>query len=107
MQRRKQLEQIEEAVIKRLREVRVAAGMSQAALAQKAGISRPTVGHTENKRTRPTLWVLLSLAEALDLELPDLISDAMRAVRESPEHRPETKRDALGAHTPVKVGLKE
>ena len=56
--------------LKRLREVR---GLSQTALAEKAGISRGYLARLEAGRQDPTLSVIERLAKALKVKLPDLV----------------------------------
>ena len=51
-------------------------GMSQESLAVSAGVSPSCVQHLEHSRSTPTLVTLLRLAEALDLDLPELLRSA-------------------------------
>ena len=60
---------VEQRLVSRLREKRVNAGLSQTRLASQAGVSRSTISHMENGSSRPTLWVLLRIADALGMEL--------------------------------------
>ena len=60
-----------------LRSRRSALGLSQEALAHSAGVNRTYVAKLELARNQPTLGVLLSLAEALGVELPDLLREAL------------------------------
>ena len=60
---------VELRLITRLRDRRVAEGLSQTKLAAAAGVSRSTITHMEDGSSRPTLWVLLRVARALDLDL--------------------------------------
>lgn len=52
-----------------LRARRLAAGLSQRALAVRAGVGQTTVARIESHRTQPTLPVLGKLLDALDTEL--------------------------------------
>ena len=45
------------------------AGLTQAELAQRAGLSRATIGAIEQGRANPTFSTLMRIAEALDAEL--------------------------------------
>ena len=56
--------------VKRLREAR---GLSQEALAKKAGISRGYLARLETARRDPTLTVIEKLAKALKAKLADLV----------------------------------
>ena len=58
----------------RLREVRVARGLTQQALAQKAGLTRQTIGAIEAGDYGPSLEVGLRLARALDAHLDDIFA---------------------------------
>jgi transcriptional regulator with XRE-family HTH domain len=58
---------------KRLKKLREAKGMSQAALAEKAELSRGYLIRLEAGRQDPTLGTLERLAEALDMPLRKLI----------------------------------
>lgn len=66
-----------------LRSRRSAAGLSQEALALRADVNRTYVAKLELARNQPTLSVLLSLAEALEVELPVLIQGALLRYRAS------------------------
>ena len=56
-----------------LRELRVSAGLSQEALAEKAKLHRNYVGHLERGEKTASLDVLLRLAAAFGLSLPELL----------------------------------
>lgn len=56
----------------RLKEARQAAGLTQAELAEKAGVSRKTVNTVENGIFIPSTILALSLARALDAKVEDL-----------------------------------
>jgi putative transcriptional regulator len=56
----------------RLKEARQAAGLTQAELAEKAGVSRKTVNTVENGVFIPSTILALSLARALDARVEDL-----------------------------------
>jgi len=61
------------AVVAALKERRLASGLSQARLAEAAGISRTAVTMIEAGQRNPTLFVCHALAKALDLQLWPLI----------------------------------
>ena len=56
-----------------LRELRAAAGLSQEALAEKAALHRNYIGHIERGEKTASLDVLVRLAAAFDLSLPELL----------------------------------
>ena len=59
----------------RIRRLREARGLSQAALARKAGVTRLTVIRIEMDHQSPTLASLAGLARALGVKLRALIPD--------------------------------
>lgn len=56
----------------RLKEARTAAGLTQAELAERAGVSRKTVNTVENGVFIPSTVLALSLARALGTTVDDL-----------------------------------
>ncbi len=56
----------------RLKEARLAAGLTQAELAEKASVSRKTINTVENGVFIPSTILALSLARALDAKVEDL-----------------------------------
>ncbi len=65
---------ITERVAARIVELRVARGLSQEALAQKAEINRVTLARLERAMHQPTLDTLDRLARALGVSLRDLVA---------------------------------
>ncbi|KPQ05842.1 MAG: transcriptional regulator, XRE family with cupin sensor [Rhodobacteraceae bacterium HLUCCA12] len=59
-----------------LLEVRLAAGMSQRALARRAGLAPSSISKIENVQVSPTYDVMLRLSEALDVDLARLLHEA-------------------------------
>ncbi|MEN3941781.1 helix-turn-helix transcriptional regulator [Prosthecobacter sp. SYSU 5D2] len=59
-----------------LREERLRQNISATALAAAIGLSRTTITHIENDQARPTLWVLIHIAEGLQVNLPELMARA-------------------------------
>jgi transcriptional regulator with XRE-family HTH domain len=57
-----------------LRDERKKQEISAAKLAAKLGISRSTITHIDNDRTRPTLWVLLKIADGLGMKLSECLA---------------------------------
>ena len=60
-----------------LREKRRAQGLSHEKLAKKAGLSYSGLRHIENRDVQPTLYSLLKIADALEVELPTLLRKAL------------------------------
>lgn len=56
----------------RLKETRTAAGLTQAELAERAGVSRKTVNTVENGIFIPSTVLALGLARALGVKVEDL-----------------------------------
>ena len=56
----------------RLKEVRTAAGLTQAELAERVGVSRKTVNTVENGVFTPSTTLALGLARALGVKVEDL-----------------------------------
>ncbi len=57
-----------------IREHRVRAGLTQAELAQRAGIGRPHLNHIEGGRKNPTVVVLVHLAQGLGVSPGELLT---------------------------------
>jgi transcriptional regulator with XRE-family HTH domain len=69
-------------IAKRLEELRTERGLTQAELADKAGVRRATVSDWENEqRKRPVFDVLEKLAKALGVEPGDLLAKRGRRDR--------------------------
>lgn len=67
---------VEEAVGGRIRELRKAAGLTQAALAERAGISFEAMSRIERGRASARVGTLARVAHALSVGLPELVSAA-------------------------------
>lgn len=59
-----------------LQELRLAAKLSQAGLADKAGLSTRSIQNWEQGHRRPRVEVLMALAKALDVGVEKLLTDA-------------------------------
>jgi transcriptional regulator with XRE-family HTH domain len=57
-----------------LRELRTSAGLSQEALAEKAELHRNYIGHLERGEKTASLDVLIRVAAAFDLSLPQFLA---------------------------------
>jgi transcriptional regulator with XRE-family HTH domain len=64
-----------------VRHLRSARQLSQAQLAQIAGIPRPTLAHLESGSANPTLSVLMRLASALQVLIEELVAPPRSLVR--------------------------
>jgi DNA-binding XRE family transcriptional regulator len=71
-----QLDERERAVVLKLKELRERQKISATALAAKIKVDRSTITHMEANRTRPTLWLLLKIADGLDLKLSDVLEES-------------------------------
>ncbi|MBD5398919.1 helix-turn-helix transcriptional regulator [bacterium] len=72
----KNTEKILNSVIDILKRERIARGISHEKLAILAGVHRTSIGHLEAKITKPTLFLCLKIAEALNLKLSDILKEA-------------------------------
>ena len=70
-----QLDPNERAIVLRLKEIRTEKGISANALAAKIKVDRSTITHMEADRTRPTRWLLLKIADGLDVRLSKVLED--------------------------------
>jgi len=64
----------EQYLINNLRLYRVSRDLSQAELAEHAGVSRKTISAIENASTHPSVMLALILAQVLDASVEDLFS---------------------------------
>ena len=60
-------------ISRRIRELRIARGLSQAQLADGANTTMPYINHIEKGRKKPSLEMLISIAVALDVSLDVLL----------------------------------
>lgn len=67
------MENIQHVVGRNVRQARQAVGLSQEALADKAGIDRTYVSGVERGVRNPTVIIVARLAEALDVAAADLL----------------------------------
>jgi transcriptional regulator with XRE-family HTH domain len=65
-----------ERICRTLRDSRLQQGISQQQLAETAGISRTGLRHIESLATNPTLYSLLKIAKALNIDLVRLLEDS-------------------------------
>lgn len=63
-------------VVTELKNIRVNQGVSQRELASRTALSQAGIAHMELGNTTPTLLFLLSVCEALDVDLKDLLETA-------------------------------
>jgi transcriptional regulator with XRE-family HTH domain len=64
-------------VARNVRRLRVAAGISQEALAVDAGVDRTYVSRIERNLENPTVTVLEKIARALGTDIVDVLADAV------------------------------
>jgi transcriptional regulator with XRE-family HTH domain len=79
------------AIGKRLQQIRVAAGISQPALAEAAGIPVGTLRNLEQGRRIPRLDTAAKLASALGVTVDALLSDNGPAAAQRPPRRKKGK----------------
>lgn len=56
----------------RVRELREAAGLTQASLAQLAGVSRQTINAIETGKYDPSIWLAYALSQAFGMQIEDI-----------------------------------
>lgn len=78
-------------VVKRLRELRKARGVSQYRLSKETGLSPSGIRHMEDGDVSPTLFFLLRICSFLEADLAMLISQAKASV---PLKKKSTKKSA-------------
>lgn len=81
-------EAITSNVVSLLREEREKRGLSMNVVAQRSGLSHSIISLIERDLRNPTLDTLLRIAEAIDVELGQLITKARKRVKRQP---PSTK----------------
>jgi transcriptional regulator with XRE-family HTH domain len=72
---------INASVARMLRERRIALGLSMYAVAKRARISHSTMSRIENELMKPTLDMLLRIAEVMEINLWSLIKEAEERVK--------------------------
>jgi transcriptional regulator with XRE-family HTH domain len=92
-----------------LREARRRAGMTQRAVADRAGVSQPTVARVESGEVVPSLEKLLGLVRACGLDLSirvtDLDEDAWAMVERGAAATPDERLDRLLAGLELRGGV--
>lgn len=71
----------EEQIGPRIRQLRIACGLTVAALAEKSGLSRGYVSKVENSKTSPPVSTLMTLAKALGVNISEIFSEEMTLAR--------------------------
>ena len=71
--KKKQAEQNVDAIVARLKEIRLEQNLSHEKLAEKTKLHRSTISLIESRKRQPTLLTCFKIAEALDVDLADLI----------------------------------
>lgn len=86
----------------RLRQLREEAGLSQKALAEKAGLVTSAIGHLEQGLRKPTWETVLALARALGVSCSAFESHEGPATEETPRPRGRPRKDAGQSETAPK-----
>jgi transcriptional regulator with XRE-family HTH domain len=73
------LSMLQRRVGARVRELRADRGLTQLRLAERSGISRPSIANVEAGRQNVSLRQLCALASALGVEVGDLVAGAAAA----------------------------
>ena len=68
---------------RRVRHYREKAGLSQIQLAEKANVSRPYVSQIENGVFNTSLETIISVANALQISIEDLLVDSLEITKEA------------------------
>lgn len=76
--RRLTRKQATSAIGDHLREVRIAEGLSQEALAAKAGLDRKTVNRIENGLFSPSIDTLMRLCQILDKDAGGFLNESLK-----------------------------
>ena len=87
-----------------LREARQSQGLSQAALAERVGVSTETVSRFERGAYEPALSTAFDLSRALGLSLDALLAPASRPARPAKVRRPRGR--PLSAREPARRPLR-
>ncbi len=67
-------------ILKKERESR---GFSKSIMAERTGLSRAMIGYVESEARNPTLQTLLRMADALEVDLTDVIEQAQKRKNKS------------------------
>lgn len=65
------------AIGKRIREARIKLGLTQNKLAERSGIETSNISHIERAATKLSLPTLISIANALELSLDEIVCDSL------------------------------
>lgn len=89
----------------KIKEIRKEKGITVQELADKAGVSKGLISQIENNRTVPSLFVLINIVNALDVDLNEFFYDFKAAegedsiiVRRRHEYEAFEKEQAIGFH---------
>lgn len=70
---RKQAEKKVDKIVARLSEIRLEKGISHEKLADLSGLNRSTISLTESRKSQPTVLTLVLIADALDVDLKEIL----------------------------------
>ena len=65
-----------DSVVSQMKKLRKEQGLSHQTLAEMVGVTRPAISFIESGKHKPTLFVALKIANALEVSLADLIKKA-------------------------------
>lgn len=86
MARPSQLDPRERKLVLLLKAEREKQGISARALSEKVGLSRNTLTNLDRDDARPTLWVLLKVADGLELDLAQALRLASKTTGSDAAH---------------------
>ena len=76
--KQKRWRKVSTEVARLLAEERVRAGLSMSAVAERGGISQQMVSYVEREIRNPTLMTLLRMADAIGVNLADVVEEAIK-----------------------------
>ena len=77
-EKQKRWRKVSTEVARLLAEERVRAGLSMSAVAERGGISQQMVSYVEREIRNPTLSTLIRMADAIGVDLADVIREAVK-----------------------------
>lgn len=78
----KEFDRVTAILATRIRELRLARGLSQEELADEAGCHRTYVGMLEREQANPSLWILSLISEALGVRLEEFLVVAYSDIKD-------------------------
>jgi len=73
-----QTDALERKIVLALKEERLKQELSAAQLAVKIGVSRAAITHIEADRCRPSLWIIIKMADGLGINFADCVAEVRK-----------------------------